>query len=198
MFLKNVEKRDAIVQAALELIAEHGFHEAPMSMIASKAGVGAGTIYSYFENKDGLIQDIFSELSEKILARLQEGYCAEKSLHERYIHLNSKLMKYCIENPVHFRFIEQFMNSPFGVTVRREKLFRESIDESDIFQTLFDQGVAQKILKDFPLPVYFALSFGPMLSLTRDHVLGFITLDEKMIDDFVEACWEGIKAPDKH
>jgi len=107
-------------------------------------------------------------------------------------------MKYCIENPVHFRFIEQFMNSPFGVNVRREKLFGEYIDESDIFQILFEQGVAQKMLKDFPLPVYFALSFGPLITITRDHVLGFITLDEKMIDDFVEACWEGIKAPDKH
>lgn len=198
MFLKNVEKRDAILQAAMELIAEHGFHEAPMSMIADKAGVGTGTIYSYFENKDGLIQHLFSELRERIMAHLHEGYSAEKSLHERYIHLITKLINYCIENPMHFRFMEQYMNSPYGVTVRREKLFRESIDESDIFQTLFDQGVAQKILKDFPLPVYFALSFGPMLSLTRDHVLGFITLDEKMIDDFVEACWEGIKAPDKH
>ena len=196
--MKNVEKRDAILQAAMELIAEHGFHEAPMSMIADKAGVGTGTIYSYFENKDVLIQHLFSELRERIMAHLHEGYSAERSLHERYIHLKTKLIKYCIENPMHFRFMEQYMNSPYGVTVRREKLFRESIDESDIFQTLFDQGVAQKILKDFPLPVYFALSFGPMLSLTRDHVLGFITLDEKMIDDFVEACWEGIKAPDKH
>ena len=197
MFLKNVEKRDAILQAAMELIAEHGFHEAPMSMIADKAGVGTGTIYSYFENKDGLIQHLFSELRERIMAHLHEGYSAERSLHERYIHLKTKLIKYCIENPMHFRFMEQYMNSPYGVTVRREKLFRESIDESDIFQTLFDQGVAQKILKDFPLPVYLALSFGPMLSLTRDHVLGFITLDDKMIDDFVEACWEGIKASDK-
>jgi len=46
------DKRDDIVQAALELIAENGFHGAPMAMIADRAGVGAGTIYRYFENKD--------------------------------------------------------------------------------------------------------------------------------------------------
>lgn len=51
---------------------------------------------------------------------------------------------------------------------------------------------------DFPMAVYFALSFGPLIAITRDHVLGFITLDDKMIDDFVEACWVGIKAPEKH
>jgi len=37
MFLKNVEKRDAILQAALELIAEHGFHEAPMLRIPTQS-----------------------------------------------------------------------------------------------------------------------------------------------------------------
>ena len=109
--MKNVEKRDAILQAAMELIAEHGFHEAPMSMIADKAGVGTGTIYSYFENKDGLIQHLFSELRERIMAHLHEGYSAERSLHERYIHLKTKLIKYCIENPTHggIYFQEEFV-----------------------------------------------------------------------------------------
>jgi AcrR family transcriptional regulator len=39
------DKREDIVWAAMELIAEHGFHGAPMAMIAERAGVGAGTIY---------------------------------------------------------------------------------------------------------------------------------------------------------
>ncbi len=45
------DKRDEIVQAALELIAEHGFHGAPMAMIAERAGVGAGTIYLLFREQ---------------------------------------------------------------------------------------------------------------------------------------------------
>ncbi|HQM90514.1 MAG TPA: helix-turn-helix domain-containing protein, partial [Syntrophales bacterium] len=53
--MKNSDKRDEILRAALELIAEHGFHGAPMAMVAERAGVGAGTIYRYFEGKDALI-----------------------------------------------------------------------------------------------------------------------------------------------
>ena len=37
------EKRDEIVRAALELIAEKGFHASPMAELAKRAGVGAGT-----------------------------------------------------------------------------------------------------------------------------------------------------------
>ncbi|HEX9079899.1 MAG TPA: helix-turn-helix domain-containing protein, partial [Desulfuromonadaceae bacterium] len=39
------DKRKEILRATLELIAEQGFHGAPMAMIAEKAGVAAGTIY---------------------------------------------------------------------------------------------------------------------------------------------------------
>lgn len=62
--MKNSDKRDEILRAALELIAEHGFHGAPMAMVAERAGVGAGTIYRYFEGKDALIAEIFAELEK--------------------------------------------------------------------------------------------------------------------------------------
>lgn len=47
-----MDKRDEIIRAAKELIAEHGFHGAPMARVAEEAGVAAGTIYRYFESKD--------------------------------------------------------------------------------------------------------------------------------------------------
>ncbi|HEX9157545.1 MAG TPA: helix-turn-helix domain-containing protein, partial [Syntrophales bacterium] len=72
--MKNADKREEIMRAALELIAEHGFHGAPMAMIADRAGVGAGTIYRYFEGKDALITELYRELEGKLLAYLQEGY----------------------------------------------------------------------------------------------------------------------------
>jgi AcrR family transcriptional regulator len=60
--MKNNDKRKEILQAALKLIAEHGFHGAPMAMIADTAGVGTGTIYCHFKSKDALIQELFLEL----------------------------------------------------------------------------------------------------------------------------------------
>ena len=49
------DKRQAILTATMELIAEHGFHGAPALMIAKRADVATGSIYTYFENKDALI-----------------------------------------------------------------------------------------------------------------------------------------------
>jgi len=50
-----LDKKKCIIQSALDLIQENGFHASPVSQVAKNAGVAASTIYTYFENKDALI-----------------------------------------------------------------------------------------------------------------------------------------------
>jgi AcrR family transcriptional regulator len=182
--MKKSDKRDDIIRVSLELIAEHGFHGAPMAMIAEKAGVGAGTIYRYFENKDALIKALHREVEKKVIAALTEGYSDEKSIRERFIYLCSMLLKYFVSHPLYFRFLEQYYNSPYGVSLRRDKILRKS-DNRDIFTDLFEQGTARQAMKDLPLPV--------LIALARDHTLGLLELDDALIIKSVEACWDGIK-----
>lgn len=186
------DKRDEIVCAALELIAEHGFHGAPMAMIAARAKVGAGTIYRYFENKDVMITELFRELEERSYPLIKEGYLPDKPLRERFIHLNRALINYFINNPLDFRFIEQFFNSPYGVAHRRDKLLGTK-EGCDVFKELFEDGISQQVMKDLPIVILFDLAFGPILAVARDHILGFIVLDDVLIARTVEACWDAIK-----
>ncbi|MDD2308173.1 MAG: TetR/AcrR family transcriptional regulator [Desulfuromonadaceae bacterium] len=190
--VKN-DKRDEIVRAALELIAEHGFHGAPMAMIAGRAGVGAGTIYRYFENKDVLITELYRDIEKNIMEALQQGYSVEKPFRERFLHLGTELLHHFIHNPLVFRYLEQFHNSPYGVAFRRDKILGTSTSECNVFRELFELGTTQQILKDLPLVILFALFFGPVLSVARDHILGFVELDEVLIHHTIEACWDGIK-----
>lgn len=186
------DKRQEIVQAALELIAEKGFHGAPMAMIAEKSDVAVGTIYRYFENKDVLINALYQEVEAKLLAALREGYSTGMPFRERFLHLGKALLRYFLTSPIHFRYLEQYHNSPYGVSLRRDRLLGKA-GEPGIFTELFAQGIAQQVLKDFPFFVLFALAFGPLVALARDHILGFVTLDENLISRTVEACWDGVK-----
>ena len=190
--MSKPDKRDEIVRAALEIIAEHGFHGAPMAMIADRAGVGAGTIYRYFENKDVLITELYRELEDRIYPVITEGYAEVKAFRERFLHLGTALLRYFIENPLDFRYLEQFHNSPYGVEFRRDRLLGER-DGCDVYRELFDEGIAQQVLKDVPLPIFFALTFGPLLAVARDHILGFIMLDDLLIARTIEACWDAVR-----
>jgi AcrR family transcriptional regulator len=185
------EKRDEIIRAAVELIAEHGFHGAPMALVAEKAGVAAGTIYRYFESKDDLIRETHAFLEGRLLAALTVDYPEERTIRERFLHVERRIIEYFIAAPMEFRFMEQFFNSPFGVAHRREKLF--GTQEKSLIFKLFEEALAQRIVKDLPLPVLCALAFGPLVDVCRDHILEFIVLDEALIEKTAAACWDGLK-----
>lgn len=187
------DKRDEIVRSALELIAEHGFHGAPMAMIAEQAGVAAGTIYRYFENKDVLIIELYQGIEDKVQRSLMDGYTAEAPFRARFLHLGTALLRYFIEHPLDFRYVEQFHNSPYGVAVRRDKIMGNREGGCNAFKELFEQGLAQQVLKDFQLVILFDLAFGPLLAVARDHILGFVQLDESMIERTIEACWDAVR-----
>jgi AcrR family transcriptional regulator len=186
------DKRAEIVRAALELIAENGFHGAPMAVIAEHANVGAGTIYRYFENKEVLISELYGNLEERIFPAILEGYVPEQPIRLRFLHLGTALLQYFIANHLDFRYLEQFHNSPYGVEHRRDKILGKK-EGCDVFRELFEGGISQQVIKDLPLVILFALSFGPIVTVARDHILGFVTLDDDMIARSVEACWDGIK-----
>lgn len=190
--MSKIDKREEIVRAALELIAENGFHGAPMAMIADHAHVGAGTIYRYFENKDVLISQLYRDLEERMYPMILVRYEPDKPIRERFLHLGTALLRYFIENSLDFRYLEQFHNSPYGVAFRRDKMLGKK-EGCNVFRELFEDGISRQVLKDLPLMILFALAFGPLLAVARDHILGFITLDETMISRTIEACWDGIR-----
>ena len=64
------DKRERIVEAAIEVFAEKGFAAARISDIAKGANVADGTIYLYFRNKEDLLLTIFEEKMEDILRDL--------------------------------------------------------------------------------------------------------------------------------
>mgnify|MGYP001205281990 CR=1 FL=1 len=189
---RTSDKRSDVMQAALELIAERGFHGAPMAEIAEKAGVAAGTIYRYFENKEALITELHRELEEEIGAVLRKDYPIERPLRERFLYLIRGLLRYLIRHPLQFRYMEQYFNSPYGISLHRDRLLAKPGNQ-DMVMEIFDEGCEQQVIKALPKAVLFSLAFGPLIALVRDHVSGFINLDAPLIDQIAEACWDAIK-----
>ena len=55
------DRRKQILRAAVEAFAERGFQRTRVSDIAKRAGVAYGLIYHYFENKDHVLDSVFTE-----------------------------------------------------------------------------------------------------------------------------------------
>lgn len=72
MAKKTGDKYRAIIEAAVKVIAENGYHNAQVSRIAREAGVADGTIYLYFHNKEDVLISLFQVKMGEFTAAAKE------------------------------------------------------------------------------------------------------------------------------
>lgn len=187
-------KPDVILQAALEQFAANGFHCSPVSQLATLAGVGVGSIYRYFKDKDELIHAVFAMIDESLQRAISTNLGTNLSERQRFIQLVTNLIHYLHAHPQEFKFLEQYYSSPYGSGKKHAKFLREGSDDPlNPFIDLFS-GNKTGVLQNRPLSFYLAMTFGPVTFLLRDSISGSVTLDDKLIQQIAEASWNAIKA----
>ena len=76
--LKKERSRMLLMDSAYELFISEGFHKTTIAMITKKAGLGKGTFYLYFKNKEDIRDAIIAKKSSEIL----QNAIANLDLHE--------------------------------------------------------------------------------------------------------------------
>jgi len=76
MRLRDENKRKLIVQTAVKLFSEQPFHKVRLDDVAEAAGVGKGTVYIYFKNKEelyySLVYEGLADSVERLRGRIQQ------------------------------------------------------------------------------------------------------------------------------
>src|SRR5438132_9482364 len=93
---RQSDKRARIIDAAIKVFAERGFHTATVAEIARAAGVADGTIYLYFKSKDDLLLRLFDEKMTALLAEVRDALAGEPTAPEklrRFIQLHLALVE---------------------------------------------------------------------------------------------------------
>jgi len=82
--LKNTKpKYKQIIDAAVIVIAEHGYHQAQVSKIAKQANVADGTIYLYFKNKEDILISLFQEKMGEFVEKIEDEINEVQSASEK-------------------------------------------------------------------------------------------------------------------
>ncbi|WP_373032091.1 TetR/AcrR family transcriptional regulator [Sulfurovum sp.] len=98
IIVNKEEKRRNIALSCRELLLEQGINSLTISQIAKTAGVGKGTIYEYFENKEDIVFEIITtfiaEHEKKLLDIVAESTTTkEKLFHFFYLLFESELAR---------------------------------------------------------------------------------------------------------
>jgi AcrR family transcriptional regulator len=69
---RGEETRRAIYEAAIELIATHGFESFSLRELASRCGLKAGSLYNHMESKEGLLRTLLERVMLDLLQEFDE------------------------------------------------------------------------------------------------------------------------------
>jgi TetR/AcrR family transcriptional regulator, fatty acid metabolism regulator protein len=78
-----IDKRRNILDAAIRVFARQGFHSTRVSDIADEAGVAYGLVYHYFDSKEEVLNELFSERWSLLLAAIEEADAGSGSPREK-------------------------------------------------------------------------------------------------------------------
>lgn len=76
-----------IIDAAVIVIAQNGYHQAQVSKIAKQAGVADGTIYLYFKNKEDILVSLFQEKMGIFIEKIEAEIAGKTSAAEKLLTL---------------------------------------------------------------------------------------------------------------
>jgi AcrR family transcriptional regulator len=100
------DKREAILEAALHLFVERGFFGTAVPEIADRAGVGAGTIYRYFESKEALVNAIYRQEKLRFAHLVLDDFPAAAPTREQFRLLWTRMARFATAHPEAFIFLE--------------------------------------------------------------------------------------------
>ncbi len=72
LFQLKENKKQQILEAALKVFAVHGYNGATINMIAKEAGIAKGLLYSYYESKEKLVEELIHLGLQKAASYLEE------------------------------------------------------------------------------------------------------------------------------
>lgn len=190
-------KYHLILDAAIKVFAEQGFHQATISQVAREAGVADGTIYLYFKNKADILSNFFSYRSRQVFDRFRQVVDEADSAEEK------------LRNLIRLHLSEFQRDRNMAVVFQREALLARYVKDEyitevtrmymDILSEIIRLGQAEgTIRKQLPQGLAKRFILGAVNEVINTWVVTGGDKDMmKMADPLVDFYFDGIGTREK-
>lgn len=188
MRVKDLNKIESILSATIELVHEVGVFQISMKKISQKAGISAGTIYTYFESKEDLISQAYVKIHEDMSVQIAQGL-EELSDKEKFITICMNFYREFTRNKNNFFFINQIRSSNF--------LTKELVMEADhYFVFLYDfltEAIENKnISPTISLRHFLVYVLGGITNLAQSSLFEDSSISETDVQCMAQLAWKSI------
>lgn len=193
MTSRKQEKFQLILEAALKVIAENGFHGSQISKIAKEAGIADGTVYLYFKNKEDILISLFQQRLGDLVSMFNSSVRETNSADEA-------IRRIC---EIHFTELEQNVNLAYvtQIELRQSSLeLRKAIGLAvkpyiQLIEGILEQGIKEKSFRpDLDVKLTRLLLFGGMDEVVTSWLISGRKYSlTAQVDKTVEFFLKGLK-----
>lgn len=189
---QNKERRQRLLDCALDLFVEKGYFNTPVREIIAKSGFGTGTFYNYFSDKEDVLKTLLEEFAYQIISSVNNYYTKEKDLRKRFIETKRVNMEVFTQNEK----LSEIYCRVAGVSDSIDDSLKQFEDKLiEFFTRNIEYGIKKGAFNDVPAaPVAHAILAVEKYLLYKWIVLKAITKEEmiEMVVSFHETFAQGL------
>ena len=179
---KSDDKRTAIVDAAIRVIVQQGL-SAPTATIAREAGIANGSLFTYFETKADLYNQLYLDLKAEMASAALEGLPAKAPLRARFSHVWANWMRWAADSPDKRRALA-LLGVADDITAATRAAGHKTMAD---LAALMEEARAKGPMRDAPFAFVAAL-----MNALADATMDFVVNDPGRADQHSKAGFEAL------
>ncbi len=183
-------KSAEILDAALALFAERGFHGTTVPEIASAAGVAAGTIYRHFASKDALVNAVYRRAKQRLIAQVLDGLPGPGDVRAQFHELWQRLRAFARAEPIGFAFLELHHHADY---LDRDSRALELQALLPVAQFLAGATAAGHVRAILPQAL-MAMVWGAFIGIVKAERTGYLRFTDDLSAQVFATLWDAIQA----
>jgi AcrR family transcriptional regulator len=183
---RSDNKRDRILSAAIRVFAERGL-SAPTSAISKAAEVAEGTLFTYFETKDDLVNALYREIKLELAGVMMSDFARKKDVRSKLRHIWNAYVNWGVAQPDRRRLLA-YLKVSDRLTEETKAVGYAPFAE---IQVMAREAIAQNLFKDLPLE-FITEAMEALAQTTMELMASYSSKAGKYRAFGFEMLWNGI------
>ncbi|PAM96307.1 hypothetical protein B4N84_02470 [Flavobacterium sp. IR1] len=185
------DKREKILKSVYVLTGKQGLASVNISGISKTAGIAAGTLYTYFKNKEEVIQLAYLAVEDKMTQEMYRDFDINVPVRQSLKRIYINMLNYRLEHYDETVFIDQYQQSGY-IQLNFEKQLAEYEKQNKPLYDLLEKGQQEGIIKTLDTIVLISFFDGSVRSCSTGIIQKLFPLNQQLIDDGFDMIWRGM------
>lgn len=183
---RSHEKRNAILEAATRIIVTQGL-SAPTAGIAKEAGIANGSLFTYFETKTDLFNQLYLELKAEMATAALKDLRSGLEPREQLFHIWQRWMAWAVSCPEKRRALAQLDVSDEITPKTRAAGHKTMADVAELLKDIRSRGPMRKTPMGFVVAIMNSIAEATIAMMAQDAAHG-----RKRCNEGFDALWRAV------